>query len=241
MEYGIQMYSVRDLAEKDLPAAVAKMAQLGYRSVEFAGFFGHTAQQVKAMLAENHIAVSGTHSPFDPLVTDYEETVAFHKTIGNRYYIIPGYDLSSQEKLDVFIEKVNVLLPKLAQEGITLAYHNHSREFIPNADGSVIYEQLLYRTQLLFEVDTYWAFVGMKDPIALLHRIEDRVLCLHVKDGTPDGYGYPLGMGQAPVKAVWELAREKGWYMVVESETCQPDGPTEAEICIRYLQGLESA
>ena len=43
MEYGIQMFSVRDIAEKDLHAALRKVAELGYRYVEFAGFFDHPA------------------------------------------------------------------------------------------------------------------------------------------------------------------------------------------------------
>ena len=42
MKYGIQLYSMRDLAEKDFEAAVAKAAEIGYSSIEFAGFFGRT-------------------------------------------------------------------------------------------------------------------------------------------------------------------------------------------------------
>lgn len=239
MEYGIQLYSVRDLAEKDLGAAVEKMAALGYSAVEFAGFFGHSAAEVKEMLSVNKMKLSGTHSSYDDLVNSFDETVAFHRAIGNRNYIIPGYDLSSQERLDDFIAKINPIQERLENEGIRLFYHNHAREFDLNKDGSVIYEQLLYRTKLLLEVDTYWAFVGMKNPVTLLDRLGDRVGFIHVKDGTPDGHGKPLGMGDAPVKAVVEAASKRGIPMVVESETCQPDGQTEADICIKYLRSLE--
>lgn len=239
MQYGIQLYSVRDLSEKNLEEAVAEVARLGYSSVEFAGFFGRTADQVKAMLADNGLVVSGTHSGFGDLVDNYAETVAFHKAIGNSLYIIPGIDLSSQEKLDAFVEKVNPLSKKLAAEGITLAYHNHAHEFIPNSDGSQIYDQLLYRTDLKLEVDTYWAFVGMKNPISLLNRVRERLVCLHIKDGSPDGHGTPLGMGAAPVADVYRYAMEEKLPLVVESETCNPSGLAEAEICIRYLRSLE--
>lgn len=239
MDYGIQLYSVRDLAEKNLEEAVSRVAALGYSSVEFADFFGHTPQQVCEMLEKNGLRVSSTHSGFDDLVNNYEETVAYHKAIGNKLYIIPGYDLSSQEKLDWFIERANPLYERLAADGITLAYHNHAREFAVNEDGSFIYDQLLYRTKLKLEVDTYWAYVGMKNPIKLLKRVADRLVCIHIKDGAADGNGEPLGRGSAPVEAVYRYAAENNIPMVVESETCKPDGITEAKICIEYLRSLE--
>lgn len=238
MNYGIQLYSVRDVAEQNLEEAVARMAALGYKQMEFADFFGRTAEQVNEMLRKNSVTLSGTHAAFDDLVNAYDETVAFHKAIGNRHYIIPGYSLKNQEQLDRFVEQVNPIAERLAKEGITLSFHNHAREFIPNEDGSVIYEQLLYRTDLHFEVDTYWAFVGMKNPLQLLERVKDRLVAVHLKDGSPDGKGTPLGMGDAPVAEVWNAVRDLGIPMIVESETCTPDGPTEAKICIEYLKSL---
>lgn len=240
MDYGIQLYSIRDFAkENGLEAAIAKMAEMGYKKMEFAGFYDHTAEEVVAMLKKYDVEVSGTHSPFDDLVNNYEETVAFHKAIGNKYYIIPGYSLKNQAKLDTFIEQVNVVSKKLAADGITLAFHNHHKEFLPNEDGSQIYDQLLYRTDLKLEIDTYWAFVGMKNPLNLMERVKDRLICIHVKDGSADGHGTPLGMGEAPVAEVWAKAKEMGLPMIVESETQTPDGPTEAKICIEYLKSLE--
>ena len=239
MEYGIQLYSVRDLTEKNMDEALRQVSELGYKFVEFAGFFGIPAEEIKAMLDKYGLKVSGTHTGWKEIAEHFEETVAYHKAIGNKNIIIPGGDFSDQKKLDALIDMINEFQPKLAAEGITLGYHNHHKEFLPNKDGSNIEDQLIYRTNVMLEIDTYWAYVGMKDPIALLDRLGDRVKVIHIKDGDAEGNGTPLGMGTAPVADVYAKAIEMGLPMVVESETCNPDGMTEAKICIEYLKSLE--
>lgn len=239
MEYGIQLYSVRDITEKNLPGALEQIAALGYKSVEFAGFFGHSAADVKAMLDKNGLKVSGTHSRLQELVDDFEGTVAYHKAIGNKNFIIPYVELDTQAKLDKFVEQVNAIQPRLEAEGIHLGYHNHAMEFMSNADGSVPEEQIIYRTKLFLEIDTYFVFVALGDPIPVLNRLEDRIRFLHVKDGTKHDEGKPLGQGEAPVADVYAWATQKGMPMVVESETLTPDGMTEAKVCLEYLRTLE--
>lgn len=239
MDCGIQLYSVRDLAKENFEQAVAKMAELGYKKIEPAGFFDHTAEEVNAIMKKYNVEIGSSHSSFNDLINNYEETVAFHKAIGNKAYIIPHYNFKNQEKIDYFIEKANELYDKLAAEGITLAFHNHHTEFLPNKDGGQAFDQLLYRTKLKFQVDIYWAYVGMKDPIALLDRIQDRLISLHIKDGDAEGNGFPLGIGTAPVADCVAWGKAHGLPLVVESETQTPDGPTEAKICIEYLKGLE--
>ncbi len=239
MEYGIQMYSVRDITKDNLDGALRQVAELGYKYVEFAGFFGHTAEDVKAMLDKYGLVCSGTHTGWQEVAENFEETVKFHKTIGNKNIIVPGCDLSTQEKIDEFVAMANEFQPKLAAEGINFGYHNHAHEFRPNEDGSMIHDQLVYRTNLDLEIDTYWAYVGMQHPVKLMERLKDRLKVIHIKDGSADGNGTPLGMGTAPVADVYAKAVEMGLPMVVESETLKPDGITEAKICIEYLKSLE--
>lgn len=239
MNYGIQLYSVRDIAKESLEDTVSKMAQLGYSSVEFAGFFDRTPEQVTKMLLDNGIEISSTHSSLNDLINNYNTTVDYHKAIGNKYYIIPGYKLNNQAEIDYFIEKVNELYPRLKEQGITLGFHNHDNEFIPNPDGSVAFEQILYRTSIALEVDTYWAYVGMGDPIAILERAGDRLVAVHIKDGDKNGDGKPLGLGTAPVKSVYDWAVSRNIPLIVESETCNPSGWDEAKICIDYLKTPE--
>ena len=239
MEYGIQMYSVRDLAGQDLFEALETVAALGYKKVEFAGFFGKSAEEVKQKTEELGLTVSGTHSGFADLLNDFEGTVKYHQALGNTEYIIPSADLSTKEKLDQFIEDVNRVQPELLKAGIHLSYHNHAHEFQPLEDGTVIYDELVNRTALGLEIDTYWAFVGGREPVKMMEDLKDRLRFIHIKDGLKDGKGKPLGLGEAPVEAVWKKAKELGVPMIVESETLDPDGTTEARICMSYLEMLE--
>ena len=239
MEYGLQLYSVRDLKKKDLDATLKQVAEIGYRYVEFAGFFGHSAEQVKAMLKEYGLTVSGTHSGFEDLDTDFAGTVKYHQTIGNTNYIVPGAPWQTAADLNETIEKMNKYAPMLAAEGIKLAYHNHDGEFKPNADGLIPHEEMERRTDIDFQIDTYWAYVAGRDPVEVITRLKERVHVIHLKDGLRDGHGFALGEGTAPVVEVRAKAMELGMHMVVESETLQPDGISEVKRCMNFLRSLE--
>jgi len=238
-EYGLQMYSMRDVTGEDLEKGLRAAAEIGYKMVEFAGFFGNPAEDVKGWLDKYGLCPIGTHTGMKALLEDYEGTVAYHKAIGCTKLIIPGHDLSTKAKLDEFIDQVNEFLPRLAAEGISLMYHNHSHEFFPNKDGLIIYNELEKRTALDFEIDTYWAFAGKQDPVVMMHRLADRVKLVHLKDGAGYREGRWLGKGSAPVAKVREAALAMGIPMVVESESLNPDGITEAAGCFEYLKSLE--
>lgn len=240
MEYGLQLYSVRDITQKGLQDAMQKVADLGYGFVEFAGFFGNSAPEVGRMLRETGLRVSGTHTGWEELTpARITDTILYHKIIGNKNIIIPWADLSDRAKLSAFVATVNQAQPVLAQHGITLSYHNHKDEFLPNKTGQIPHEVLQRCTNLQFEIDTFWAYAAGQDPIALLERLGDRVSVIHLKDGLASGQGRALGEGTAPVVAVREYAIAHGLQMVVESETLNPTGIKEVERCIKYLRSLE--
>ena len=184
--------------------------------------------------------VSSTHTGMQELSDDViGETIRYHKTLGNRLIVLPWADLDNQQKLDDFVVQTEKVQARLADEGIRLGYHNHAHEFKPNADGSCIWEQLEERTRLDLEIDTYWAFVGGRDPLEMMERLKERVRIIHIKDGLVDGSGRPLGMGEAPAAAVYRKAVELGDRLIVESETCQPSGLEEARICMDFLKAQE--
>ena len=134
---------------------------------------------------------------------------------------------------------MNYAQPILAAEGIKLGYHNHSHEFKVMPWGSTIHGELERRTNVHFEIDTFWAFNAGIDPIQTLARLKNRIHVIHLKDGFVGGKGIPLGQGEAPVKRVVDYAAANNLTMVVESETLTPSGLDEATACMEFLNTLE--
>ena len=240
MEYGIQLYSIRDLAKENFEEAVEAVAKMGYAYVEFAGFFGRTAKEVCELLDKTGIRVCSTHTSrkelFDGVI---DETIRYHKEIGNKNIIIPGTDLTTAQNVKDFIEFLNFVQPKLAKEGINLGYHNHSVEFLPNEDGIVSWFEIRDNTKIDLEIDTYWAWNAERDPVALLEENAERVRVIHLKDGLRGGIGRSLGSGEAPVKDVIAAAKRLGMLPVVESEGLDPTGIEEVQRCMDFLRTVE--
>ena len=239
-EYGLQLFSLRDITGNDLEGALKAVAEMGYKYVEYAGFFGHSAEQVKEWQDKYGLKCSGTHSGWGELLPgNIEDTIAFHKTIGNPNYIIPGADLSTLDKIIDFCAVMNKAQIRLAEEGISLGYHNHSHEFVVMPWGSTIHSELEKRGTFDFEIDTFWVFNAGIDPVETLKRLSGRVKVIHLKDGFKGGKGKSLGQGEAPVLKVREYAVKQGIRMVVESEGLDPTGLEEVKRCIDFLKAQE--
>lgn len=240
MDYGVQMYSLRDQVAADYEKALHIVAGQGYKKAELFGGMTPSAKVIRQWADAAGLAISGTHTGADALAADLmEKTIEDHHTLGCSLLIIPGHDLSTKEKLDQFIALVNDAKPKLQAAGITLCYHNHSHEFMPNEDGQIIYDELVQRTDMRLELDTYWAWNAGRNPVEMMEQLKERLVAIHLKDGFMGGEGMPLGKGAAPVKDVWRKAKEMKLMMIVESETQRPDGPTETGECMAYLRSLE--
>lgn len=246
VEYGIQMYSLRDITKDDLKGALKIVADQGYKYVEFAGFFGNRAEDVKAWLDEYGLICSGTHTGIPGIEPEaLEETIRYHQVIGCKNLIVPGADWSTEEKMNYNIEIMNRAQPILAEAGIKLGYHNHSHEFIPTSYGKILQNEIETRCpNVEFEIDTFWVFNAGLDPIEILEKWKDRIQVIHLKDGiaAKDGekaIGKSVGSGDAPIKAVREKALELGFRMVIESEGLDPTGPEEVGRCISFLRTLD--
>src|ERR1041385_589722 len=81
---GVQLYSVRKECEKDLPGTLKAIGKIGYKAVEFAGYYGRDARTLRQMLDDAGLKCCGTHTPFDTILADkLPKTVEFNQTLGN--------------------------------------------------------------------------------------------------------------------------------------------------------------
>lgn len=249
MKYGLQLYSVRDVTEVDYDAALRAVAEMGYDMVEPAGFFNHSADDVAAMLKHYGLTACSTHTGVRHLTEDLEETIAYHKTIGCHDLIIPGAKINTAEEVSILVDTINRAQPILAAEGIKLHYHNHSKEFRPNLDGLIVEEELANRTNVNFQIDTFWAFNAGLRAIDVIEKYKDRIDFIHLKDGIPQDWSNPeslpigksVGSGEAPVLEVRKKAIELGLKIVIESEGLDPTGPEEAKRCIDFLRAVDAS
>lgn len=244
MNYGVQLYSVRDcVKEQGMRETLRRVAEIGYKSVELAGYGDLTAAELRACADEFGLTVCGAHVGIKALLPDrIEQTVEEMKILGINELIIPAAKIKTEEQIREFLAQLEWALPRLREAGIDVGFHNHHTEYLPNDDGLYAMEILEKETDLFFELDTYWAFHAGIDPVAEMERKKDRLRVIHVKDGIPAAEGEcgkPLGEGTAPVAAVYRKALELGLPMIVESETCTPDGMTEIRVCYDYLKSLE--
>lgn len=248
MNYGLQLYSVRDLAQENYSEALRRVAEMGYKMVEPAGFFGISAKEVAAMLQHYGLTVCSTHTGTKQVFEELKETIAYHKAIGCRDIIIPGAKHSTAEEVSVLVSEINRVHPILKAEGMRLHYHNHWQEFRPNKDGQIVEKELAKRTDILFEIDTFWVFDAGLRAIDVMEQYKDRMSFIHLKDGFAQDFddsesravGKSLGSGAAPVEEVRQKAIEMGLQIVVESEGLEPTGIAEVKRCIDYLKGLDA-
>jgi sugar phosphate isomerase/epimerase len=182
---GIQLYSVRTEMQRDVPGTLARLAQIGYHDVEFAGYFGRNAAEIRQLLDANHLAAPSTHMAYDPATWD--QSLDFAKTVGHEFVTVPWIDESRRKTLDDWrriADGFNTAAERARGRGLRFAYHNHDFEFKP-VEGMVPLDVLLERTDpslVSFEMDVYWVTFAGADPKAYLDRYPTRFAMLHIKD-----------------------------------------------------------
>ena len=191
---GLQLYTVRDLMKKDFIGTIALVARVGYKEVEFAGYFGHTPQEVRSILKENGLAAPSTHVDYAAIEKKWPETLETAKAIGHSFVVCPWIDQSQRnpEGMKRVAELFNRAGETAQKSGIQLAYHNHAYEFEPSeALGSKrIYDILLAETDpklVKMEMDLCWITVGGADPLQYFGQYPGRFPLVHVKDWSKKG------------------------------------------------------
>ena len=187
IKLGYQIYSAREEAEKDLAAVCAKLKEFGYDGVEFAGFYGYTAEQINDILSANGLVAVSSHVPYVSIVEDMAGTIAFHKAIGCKFIAVPYLDEQTRPGAPGFAAAIRNIAKFGAMckaEGIQLLYHNHDFEFIKLSGqyGLDFLYDAIPADLLATELDTCWVNVAGENPAAYIRKYAGRCPVVHLKD-----------------------------------------------------------
>lgn len=212
MSYSLQLYTLRNAIQEDLPGTIRRVADLGFTKVEPYNFVA-TATELGAALRENGVTAPSGHAPL--LSQDQDEIFTAAKELGITTVIepfIPADRWQSAEHVQATAAKLNEAAKKGAGYGIRVGYHNHQWELESTIEGRTGLEYFadLLDPELVLEVDTYWVAVGGQDPVNILGRLGDRVKFIHIKDGpltTDTKAQLPAGKGEVAVLDVIAAAK----------------------------------
>jgi sugar phosphate isomerase/epimerase len=244
---GLQLYSVRSEAEKDLPGVLAKVAKMGYQGVEFAGYYGHDAKDIRKMLDANKLLCCGTHTQIADLADDkLAATLEFNKTLGNKYVIVPWLEPAKTNPKETWLgyaKRLNVLAEKLRPQGMWIGYHAHQHDFAA-FDGTTGWDLIASNTSkdVIMQLDLGNCMDGGGDPVTYLQRYPGRAITIHLKEWSATNKKAMIGEGDVKWAEIFKLIHAAGttrWYIIEEEKDAVP--PLQgAEISLNNLKKMRT-
>jgi len=223
---GIGLYTVRSMMKEGVERTLNTLAGLGYREVEFAGYYDHSAEDVTRMLKSAGLKAPSAHLWPKLFETDFDRALEFAQSVGHEFLVMPSiaHEMRNLDGFKYVADMLNKAGMKAKEAGITVAYHNHAFEF-ETIDGITPYDLLLDRTDadlVKLELDLYWTHVAGVDPVSIIDRFPGRVPLIHVKDQTASGEMTEVGSGVIDFSPVFENAEKAGLrHYLVEHDNPQ--------------------
>lgn len=264
----VQLYSVRDEMEKDFCGTVKKIKDMGYEGVEFAGLFGKSGTEVKAICDEIGITPVSAHVPYYDMLDNPEAVLKDYRDMGCKYVAVPYLTEECRPGTEGWtstVEGIRKIAEAAEKMGIQLLYHNHDFEFI-KIDGKYALD-ILYDTipadLLKTEIDTCWVNVGGENPAEYIEKYSGRAPVVHLKDfhgskgngplykligidddteATEHTFEFrPVGYGVQDWKKIVAAAEKAGaeWVVVEQDSPSMEKSPLECvQMSINYLKNM---
>jgi sugar phosphate isomerase/epimerase len=254
---GLQLYSVGDDLQRDVPGTLRQVRAIGYKRVETAGFAGLTARAFRAQLDQARLVCPSTHLPVgnDELEPLFEDA----HTVGAEYVVSSALFSSKSQTLDDYLgmaDRLNDLGRKAKDAGLQYAYHNHNFEFRKLDGDRIGYDVLLKRTDpelVAFELDCGWMVAAGYSPVEYFRQYPGRYRMLHVKDFVATKgpstslakderpQGTELGRGHIDYKPILLAAAEAGihdYYVEQEPPFLDMSALAAVKVDYQYLRAL---
>jgi len=251
---GLQLYSLRDSINKDVPYTISRVNKMGYKFVEPAGysdgkFYGLDPISFKDLCKANKLTVLSSHAGQNaPEAANKVKTMEWwataidaHKAAGAKYLIQPSMGQTAYKTLEglkAYCDYFNEVGAMCNAKGIRFGYHNHDKEFSTKLEGQTIYDYMLANTdptKVMFEIDLYWAVVGGANPVDYFNKYPGRFELWHIKDEKVIGES-----GKVDFASIWKGLKVSGMkYGVVEVERYSSDNFTDCKKSIDFLNAAE--
>jgi len=242
---GLQLYSVRDDCARDLPGVLKAIAKMGYTGVEFAGYYGRSAEDLRKLLAENHLKCYGTHLDLDALLGDnFEKTVQFCRVLGCKFLVVPWLPedrRNSKQSIVATARLFGEIAMKLQPLGLTLGWHNEDYEF-QQIDGATIWETFWSHAdpRVVMQFDIGNALSAGTQAAPYLLKYPDRVRSVHVKDYSSTNKNALLGEGDEHWNEVIPILKKKtsAKTFIIEQEAFGEPPLVCVEKCLHNFERL---
>ena len=246
---GLQLYSLRDDARKDLERTLVNIAAVGYQDVELLGSFdnfGMPVAQLRQILDRNGLRAPSTHVA-GTIVDDLDRELDKALTLGLQYLIVASLPIQGKPTLDVYrhwADRMNEAGRRARERGVWIGFHNHAGDLAP-IDGAVPYDLFLERTDasvVRHQLDMGNIAMGNRDPFDYLRRYGSRYFLFHIKNvpryGSTNDAELAAGIleVQAFIAAIPDVDHK---LLYVEQET-YPSAPLDSvRRDFQYVSGLE--
>jgi sugar phosphate isomerase/epimerase len=227
------------------------------------GYYGHTPQEVKAILDENGLSSPSMHVDWTTVRTRTEEMAEAAHILGQRYAGIPAIPDEELQTLDAYkrmADAFNEVGARMDALGLRFMYHNHGYGLV-EMEGEIPFNVLLERTDpnlVSLQMDVYWTTAGRADPVAYLDAYPGRFRSMHVKDmteevrfkgdgGTSDQwielfpYMTDAGSGVLDLPAILSHARASGVEHFLVERDLAPNPEEALQASYDYLSTVELA
>jgi sugar phosphate isomerase/epimerase len=241
---GIQLYTLRQAASADFAGTLARLAKIGYKELEFAGYYNHSATEVRALLDQNGLTAPSAHVGLNLIESAPEKTFADAKIVGHEWITVPSLPSGKRETADDWkgiAAQFNAAAAKAKAAGFRFAFHNHND--IIRTTGDVLPIDILMKETdpalVSYEMDIYWVVNGGADPLELLARYPGRFKMFHVKDAMPgpEHRMADVGAGSIDFKTIFARAKGIEHYFVEHDQPADPFASAAASFS--YLSKLE--
>jgi sugar phosphate isomerase/epimerase len=240
-EFGLQLYTLRDIIPQDPKGILKQVADMGYKQIEsfehnkLGIYWGMKNTEFKKYMDDLGMRIVSTHCDINK---DFEHKADQAAEIGMKYLICPSLPDEGKMDKDAYKKAADAFNQRgqaCKSRGLKFAYHNHDQPFVVREGNYVSQDILLQNTDpslVDYEMDIYWVVTGGQDPVTWLKKYPNRFRLVHVKDRKKDTpitereASVNVGEGSIDFKKILNVAKDNGvQYYIVEQEKYENSTP----------------